>query len=83
MAELQAATCAPRPALQQRNAQQTMEREYERIRSAEMRYRLLFQLASEPVLIVDVAAEKLSEANPAAIKLIRPAAQAGHGPCAC
>ena len=59
-------------ALQQRlaNAQQTMEREYERIRSAETRYRLLFQLASEPVLIVDVAAEKVSEANPAAIKLI-------------
>ena len=39
-------------ALQQRlaNAQQTMEREYERIRSAETRYRLLFQLAAEPVL---------------------------------
>ena len=44
-------------ALQQRlaEAQQAMEREYARIRNAEKRYRLLFQLSSEPVAIVDAA----------------------------
>ena len=42
-------------ALQQRliEAQQAMEREYARIRDSEKRYRLLFQLAAEAVLIVD------------------------------
>ena len=41
--------------LQQRlaDAQQDMEREYARIRNAEKRYRLLFQLSAEPVAIVE------------------------------
>ena len=58
--------------LQQRlaEAQQSMEREYSRIRSAEKRYRLLFQLASEAVLIVDSASHRVIEANPAAAALI-------------
>ena len=58
--------------LQQRlaEAQQSMEREYARIRSAEKRYRLLFQLASEAVLIVDSASHRVVEANPAAAALI-------------
>ncbi len=58
--------------LQQRlaDAQQTMEREYARIRGAEKRYRLLFQLASESVLIVDAANHKILEANPAACALL-------------
>ena len=58
--------------LQQRlaEAQQAMEREYARIRSAEKRYRLLFQLASEAVLIVDAASHRVVEANPAAAALI-------------
>ena len=45
----------PMAALQQRlvEAQQEMEREYTRIRNAEKRYRLLFQLASEAVVILD------------------------------
>jgi transcriptional regulator PpsR len=55
-------------ALQQRlmDAQQAMERDYARLRSVETRYRLLFQYAREAVLIVDAAALKIVEANPAA-----------------
>ncbi len=58
--------------LQQRltEAQQSMEREYARIRGEEKRYRLLFQLASEAVLIVDSANLRIIEANPAASVLI-------------
>ena len=59
-------------ALQQRlvDAQQTMEREYARLRHAETRYRLLFQIASEPVIIVDATSMKIVEANPAATELM-------------
>ncbi|GAC1347499.1 MAG: transcriptional regulator PpsR [Acetobacteraceae bacterium] len=55
-------------ALQQRlvNAQQSMERDYSRLRDIEMRYRLLFQLSSEAVLILDAAKLRVTEANPAA-----------------
>jgi transcriptional regulator PpsR len=62
----------PVAALQQRlvDAQQSMEREYARLRHAETRYRLLFQIASEPVLIVDAASLKVVEANPASALLL-------------
>ena len=55
-------------ALQQRlvSAQLSMERDYWRLRHVETRYRLLFQVASEAVLIFDASTEKLEEANPAA-----------------
>ena len=45
----------PLSALQQRlvEAQQSLDRDYSRLRHAETRYRLLFQLWSEPVLILD------------------------------
>ncbi len=58
--------------LQQRlvEAQQSMEREYGRLRQAETRYRLLFQIASEAVLIVDSNARRIVEANPAVGGLI-------------
>ena len=58
--------------LQQRLAetQQEMEREYIRIRNAEKRYRLLFQLSSEAVLIVDSNTSKIIEANPAALTFL-------------
>ncbi len=58
--------------LQQRlvEAQQAMEREYARIRDAEKRYRLLFQLAAEAVVIVDAGNERILEANPAACTII-------------
>lgn len=59
-------------ALQQRlvEAQQSMERDYWRLRHAETRYRLLFQMASEAVLIVDATSQKIVEANPAASQLL-------------
>lgn len=58
----------PDMALQQKlvSAQVSMERDYWRLRHVETRYRLLFQQASEPVLILDAATEKIEEANPAA-----------------
>ncbi len=51
------------------NAQQSMEREYARLRSAETRYRLLFQISSEAVLIIDASNQRVAEANPAALEL--------------
>ncbi len=55
-------------ALQQRlmNAQQSMERDYSKLRDVEMRYRLLFQLSSEAVLILDPVKGRVLEANAAA-----------------
>ena len=63
----------PLSALQQRlvEAQASMERDYSRLRQAETRYRLLFQTAAEPVLIVDAASGRIVEANPAAVLLAR------------
>jgi transcriptional regulator PpsR len=59
-------------ALQQRlvDAQQSMERDYLRLRHLETRYRLLFQMGAEPVLIVDATTQRVIEANPAAMSLI-------------
>ena len=58
--------------LQQRlvEAHQAMERDYLRMRHMETRYRLLFELASEAVLIVDPNQERILEANPAASKIL-------------
>jgi len=47
-------------------AQQAMEREYARLRMAETRYRMLFHLTSEPVVIVEATQLRVVEANPAA-----------------
>jgi transcriptional regulator PpsR len=57
--------------LQQRlvDAQQSVDREYARMRNAETRNRLLFQLAFEAVLILDAATLRVVEANPAATQL--------------
>lgn len=59
-------------ALQQRllQAQQALERDYARLRQAETRYRVLFQTASEAVLVIDPASRKIIEANPAAGALL-------------
>ena len=67
-----AAACSPWRRLQQQlvSTQQSMEREYLKLRQAEARHRLLFQVASEAVLIVDAATRKILEANPAAGKLL-------------
>ncbi len=58
--------------LQQRliHAQQTMEQEYARLRHTETRYRVLFQMSSEPVMIINAANSKVTEANPASARLL-------------
>ena len=59
-------------ALQQRlvDAQQAMERDYWKFRHAETRYRHLFQVAGEAVLVVDASTQRILEANPAAARLV-------------
>jgi transcriptional regulator PpsR len=56
--------------LQQRlvDVQLSLERDYARLRDFETRYRLLFQMTSEPVLIVDAQTYRIMESNPAATK---------------
>lgn len=58
--------------MQQRllQAQQALERDYARLRDTETRYRALFQMAAEPVLVVEAASRRIVEANPAADKLL-------------
>ena len=51
-------------------AQQSMERDYLRLRQLETRYRALFQAISEAVLIVDASSMKVVEANPAASRVL-------------
>ena len=59
-------------ALQQRlmEAQQALERDYAKLRDAEGRYRLLFRLSGEAVLVIDAHARRIVEANPAAERLL-------------
>ncbi|MGG5811059.1 transcriptional regulator PpsR [Falsiroseomonas sp. CW058] len=58
--------------LQQRlvEVQQSMERDYSRLRQAETRYRLLFQMSVDPVLILDGETQRILEVNPAAQQLL-------------
>ena len=60
--------------MQQRmlQAQQSLEREYSKLRDAEFRYRILFQTCGEAVVIVDAATKTIVEANPAAERLFGP-----------
>lgn len=60
------------------DAQQSMERDYVRIRHVETRYRLLFQMARDAVLIVDDAARKVLDSNPTARRLFSDAAEPGR-----
>jgi transcriptional regulator PpsR len=52
--------------------QQSMERDYVRLRETEQRYRLLFDQSSEAVLIIDGQTRRILEANPAAQSLLGP-----------
>jgi transcriptional regulator PpsR len=52
------------------DAQQSMERDYGRMRQVETRYRMLFQMSPEAVVIVDSLTQRVVEANPAASKLL-------------
>jgi transcriptional regulator PpsR len=67
-------------ALQRRliDAQQSLERDYVRIRHVETRYRLLFQMASDAVLVVDGATQKVLDSNPTARRLFAAGAEPGQ-----
>ncbi|MDE2355772.1 MAG: transcriptional regulator PpsR [Alphaproteobacteria bacterium] len=67
--------------IQQRlvEAQQSLEREYARLRDAEFRYRLLFRTSTEAVIVVDAATRKIVEANPAAEALLGEGRKASPG----
>jgi transcriptional regulator PpsR len=60
--------------LQQRlvEAQQSMERDYSKLRLMEMRYRLLFQMSLEPFFIIDASTLRVIEINPAAARVLGP-----------
>jgi transcriptional regulator PpsR len=51
-------------------AQQTMERDYWKLRDVETRYRLLFDVSHEAVLVVRAANLRIAEANPAALRAL-------------
>ncbi|MFL0355859.1 transcriptional regulator PpsR [Erythrobacter sp. GH1-10] len=57
--------------LQQRllQVQQSLERDYLRMRQLEARYRMLFELSSEAVMVVEAQTLRIREANPAAHSL--------------
>lgn len=59
-------------AMQQRlmNSQLSMEREFSRLRSEEMRYRTMFQLADVPQILVEAASLKVVDINPAAQRVL-------------
>ncbi len=59
-------------ALQQRllHAQQSIERDYVKMRQVEARYRQLFDLSSQAVLVVDTGTRRIIEANPAALQML-------------
>ncbi len=50
--------------------QQSLERDYMRMRQLESRYRMLFELSAEPVLIVEAQTLRIREANSAAHNLM-------------
>lgn len=58
--------------MQQRlvRAQIEMEKDYRKIRDVESRYRILFQLAYEPLLVVDSQSLKIVDANEGAARLL-------------
>jgi len=51
--------------------QQSMERDYLRLRHIEARYRILFDTSNDPVMVVDALTQKVSEANVAAMGLMK------------
>jgi transcriptional regulator PpsR len=51
-------------------AQQTMERDYWKLREVETRYRLVFDASNEAVMIVSAANLRILEANPKAIEAL-------------
>jgi transcriptional regulator PpsR len=57
--------------LQQRllQTQQSLERDYLKLRQTEARYRLLFDMITDPVLVIDASTRRITAANPASYRL--------------
>jgi transcriptional regulator PpsR len=66
--------------MQQRllQVQQSLERDYLSLRQAESRYRLLFDMTAEPMVIVEAASRRIREINPAASALFASGAAPGQ-----
>jgi transcriptional regulator PpsR len=58
--------------MQQRlvSAEQAIEQEYQRLRNAETRFRVLLQSATDAIMIVDSRTGRIAESNPAAATLL-------------
>ena len=67
--------------LQQRlvDAQQSLEQEYARLRHMDTRYRVLFEGSAEAILIAEAATRRVTEANPAARRLLGDAGRRAAG----
>ena len=67
---------SPLSQMQQRlvSAQQALERDYARLMEMERRYRTLFQVTSNGVLMVDPTTSEILEANAAAVEMLAPGA---------
>jgi transcriptional regulator PpsR len=67
--------------LQQRMlaAQQSMDREFAKLRQADARYRLLFHVSNEGVLVADSPSGRIQEANPTAASILGEPAQTLQG----
>lgn len=52
------------------NAQQALEQDYWRLRQVETRYRQLFDMIADAILVVDAGSGRVLEANPAASELL-------------
>jgi transcriptional regulator PpsR len=57
-------------------AQQSIERDYWRLRNVETRYRLLFNASAEASILVEASSLRVLEANAAALQVLRPGADA-------
>ncbi len=52
------------------DVQHSLERDYASLHQAELRYRMLFNMSAEAILIVDADSRRIVEANPAAGRLL-------------
>lgn len=52
------------------NAQQALEQDYWRLRQLETRYRMLFDMVADAILVVDAVSGRILEANPRAAELL-------------
>jgi transcriptional regulator PpsR len=52
------------------NAQQALEQDYWRLRQLETRYRMLFDMVADAILVIDAASGRILEANPRAADLL-------------